>query len=516
MVRPGLLRALVLLTAGFAAAVVQAVAPSASLQAATTVAPATTGVATSTAATTAATSVAATTAATATTATAPTVAGSPATTSTAAPSPRSSSVSARRFGAPVAAGRGAAVQVFVPGSPVAGSPDSPSSLASYAYPGDGSIVITGAASAGSSESAGADSASASASAAATNVSIFGGEITADTVGARIAASVSGGLPQGAPGSGSAVNVQVLGQALRSGSLAAGNWGVVTLDKRVLSTVGPSGVAVHDAAVAGLDVTLLAPHGGLPAGSEIEVAYAEVSAATAPPPLPPLRTEVVRGILPGDRPQLLPPPSGPLLGVPQIETPPLGAGSFVFPVFGRIRVSDAFGTLAPGVDYVHGAALDGSLGEPVLAVADGTLFRVGWTRRGGNVLWLRDRDGNEFAYAHLAAFAAATSEGAHVQAGEVVGFMGESGGGAAALAFEVHPVSLLYLGPQGAVDPGSYLAGWRRLQSVTLGLGPAWLPSIPGTLRAPEPGAFLTGSTDLATAGAGAAALRDALAGGGGG
>ena len=44
-----------------------------------------------------------------------------------------------------------------------------------------------------------------------------------------------------------------------------------------------------------------------------------------------------------------------------------------------------------------------LGTPVVAVADGTVFAVGWNRVGGWRLWLRDRSGNAFYYAHLAGY-----------------------------------------------------------------------------------------------------------------
>ena len=36
---------------------------------------------------------------------------------------------------------------------------------------------------------------------------------------------------------------------------------------------------------------------------------------------------------------------------------------------------------------------------------------------------------------------------------------------AAVEFEVRPVSLLFLGSQGAVDPGPYLASWRPVASI---------------------------------------------------
>jgi murein DD-endopeptidase MepM/ murein hydrolase activator NlpD len=158
-------------------------------------------------------------------------------------------------------------------------------------------------------------------------------------------------------------------------------------------------------------------------------------------------------------------------------------------------------------YYHGDDIFGELGQPLLAVAGGTVFSVGWNRSGGNRLWLRDHQGNLFYYAHLAAFSTSVRNGARVKAGQVVGFMGNTGdarGAGTHLQFEVHPVSLIYLGYDGGVDPSTYLQSWRRLRNLPFPLATGWAPSPPGVVREPEPGALLIGSTDIATGGLGAA------------
>src|SRR5439155_12569766 len=83
-------------------------------------------------------------------------------------------------------------------------------------------------------------------------------------------------------------------------------------------------------------------------------------------------------------------------------PHLGAGAFVFPVYGSVAYVDSFGAARSDVPYHHGDDIFAPLGAPVLAVANGTEYSVGWERPGGNRLWLRDRAGNEFYYAHLSA------------------------------------------------------------------------------------------------------------------
>jgi murein DD-endopeptidase MepM/ murein hydrolase activator NlpD len=205
--------------------------------------------------------------------------------------------------------------------------------------------------------------------------------------------------------------------------------------------------------------------------------------------------------------LLPKVIGPLVGVPQFVTPPLDAGPYLFPVYGTSSYGDAYGADRGDVTFHHGDDIFGELGQPLLAVANGTVFSVGWNRVGGNRLWLRDHQGNLFYYAHLAAFSTSVRNGARVKAGQVVGFMGNTGdaeGAATHLHFEVHPVSLIYLGYDGAVDPTTYLQSWRRLRSLPFPVATGWAPSPPGLSRAPQPGALLIGATDIATGGLGAA------------
>ena len=99
----------------------------------------------------------------------------------------------------------------------------------------------------------------------------------------------------------------------------------------------------------------------------------------------------------------------------------------------------------------------------MAVADGTLFNVGWNDVGGNRLWLRDAAGNEFYYAHLDGFSPLARDGAVVHAGDVVGFVGDTGdakGTPSHLHFEIHPPDLQDQGYDGVVNPYPYLVAWR--------------------------------------------------------
>jgi hypothetical protein len=183
-------------------------------------------------------------------------------------------------------------------------------------------------------------------------------------------------------------------------------------------------------------------------------------------------------------------------------PKLTAGRYVFPVYGPSSYLDTFGAGRSDVSYHHGDDIFGQLGQPLLAVADGTVFSVGWNKIGGNRLWLLDSQGNQFYYAHLSAFSTKAVDGARVRAGEVVGFMGRTGdaeGTPYHLHFEVHPVSLLYLGYDGAVDPTPYLDAWLHQKDLPFPVVSGWAPAIPGGRAAPEPGAMLLGMSDISSA-----------------
>jgi hypothetical protein len=172
--------------------------------------------------------------------------------------------------------------------------------------------------------------------------------------------------------------------------------------------------------------------------------------------------------------------------PLKATPPLGAGSYVFPVVGDVGYGDSYGVSRPDAPggWHHGDDLFAPIGAPVVAVTDGTLEKVGWQKLGGWRLWLYDSAGNGFYYAHLSGYTPLGLHRTHVRAGQVLGFVGDTGdadGGASHLHFEIHPAVLSSLGEDGAVDPTSYLQSWRRVQHVRAGnpLHPAFPPGYAG-------------------------------------
>jgi murein DD-endopeptidase MepM/ murein hydrolase activator NlpD len=407
-----------------------------------------------------------------------------------------------------------AVRIVLPTGKVAGSSpatgDSGRSAVdaqSYAYPGDGSVVITGGISA-STDVTLKKTAAVDATAKASNISLFNGEITADSVSGHAAAAASSGRAGGGFGGTAVSGLQALGRPHAFGRANLGDWGYLVIAAHSATRSSELGTKGYDGFSIALDVHLTAPHGGLPAGAEIQLGYAQASAKTPPPVVPDL------GPLPLDSPALLPPVEAPLVGVPQLITPAATAGPYVFPVYGPTSSADQYGTSRQDNAWQHGIDIFGGLGQPLVAVAAGTLYSVGWNHAAGNRLWLRDRQGNEYLYSHLSAFSTLASNGAHVRAGQVIGFMGNtgnSGGMPTHLHFEVHPVSMLFLGQDGAADPGPYLAKWRHMATLAFPVATGWAPKVPGTIKAPEPGAVTIGSTDISTAsGLDPASLRRAL------
>ena len=137
---------------------------------------------------------------------------------------------------------------------------------------------------------------------------------------------------------------------------------------------------------------------------------------------------------------------------------LPAGEYLFPVAGPVRFTNDWLNPRSGGRVHQGIDLFASYGTPVVAVADGSLFNVGYNGLGGWRLWVRDTGGNAFYYAHLSAYAPVAREGAGVSRGTVIGYVGDSGdaeGTSPHLHFEVHP------GGGGPVPPYSLVSGWPR-------------------------------------------------------
>ncbi len=64
--------------------------------------------------------------------------------------------------------------------------------------------------------------------------------------------------------------------------------------------------------------------------------------------------------------------------------------------------------------------------PVVSISSGVVEKIGWLRQGGNRIGIRSPGGCYFYYAHLYSYADGLEEGNSVSAGELIGYMGDSG------------------------------------------------------------------------------------------
>ncbi len=142
-------------------------------------------------------------------------------------------------------------------------------------------------------------------------------------------------------------------------------------------------------------------------------------------------------------------------------------SMYFPVVGDNHYSDTFGASRGGGRSHHGVDIMAAKMTPVIAVADGT---IGWMHddQGGNccAMSLRHDDGYESWYIHLNndtpgtddgqgwGFAEGIEPGAHVFAGQLIGWVGDSGnaeGVSPHLHFELHEPGGAVINPTPHVD-----------------------------------------------------------------
>jgi murein DD-endopeptidase MepM/ murein hydrolase activator NlpD len=123
---------------------------------------------------------------------------------------------------------------------------------------------------------------------------------------------------------------------------------------------------------------------------------------------------------------------------------------VFPVQGPCWFTDTWMAPRSGGRRHEGVDIIAKTGNLLYAVTDGTITRQFFDRPGslgGNALRLTAADGTYFHYAHLSAFAEGIGVGSTVVAGQVIGYVGNTGSSSTPhLHFEYHP------GGGAAVNP----------------------------------------------------------------
>lgn len=137
------------------------------------------------------------------------------------------------------------------------------------------------------------------------------------------------------------------------------------------------------------------------------------------------------------------------GTIDIAAPSSGGGSSSgavrlerFPVQGACFFGDTWHAPRGGDRLHEGVDIIASEGKLLYAVVDGEISKLYWDSPGalaGNGLRIAQPDGTYFTYLHLQAFAPGIRLGTEVKAGDVIGFVGNTGSSATPhLHFEIHP------------------------------------------------------------------------------
>ena len=113
-----------------------------------------------------------------------------------------------------------------------------------------------------------------------------------------------------------------------------------------------------------------------------------------------------------------------------------------PVAPKCWYYDSWQAPRVGGRFHEGVDIGAALGQPVYAVATGTItgqYVDAPGLRAGNALRLRQADKTYYFYAHMQGFADGITVGSTVQAGDVIGYVGQTGNALSPhLHFEIHP------------------------------------------------------------------------------
>lgn len=164
----------------------------------------------------------------------------------------------------------------------------------------------------------------------------------------------------------------------------------------------------------------------------------------------LRTALFLGFVPGATPPSAVPPTAPAPSPTPEPAAPAPPVISVFPVLGPCYFTDTWQAPRSGGRRHEGVDIIAKSGTPIYAVTNGTITRQFFDQPGslgGNALRLTAPNGTYFHYAHLSTFAENVKVGTVVRAGEVIGFVGNTGNSSTPhLHFEYHP------GGGAAVNP----------------------------------------------------------------
>ncbi|WP_130802339.1 M23 family metallopeptidase [Acinetobacter ihumii] len=118
-----------------------------------------------------------------------------------------------------------------------------------------------------------------------------------------------------------------------------------------------------------------------------------------------------------------------------------------------QIQDTWGAARSENRKHEGVDIFAQRGTPVMSATQGIVSNIGTNSLGGQVVWILGPDLSRHYYAHLDGYAEQISVGNWVEAGELIGYVGNTGN---AKATPPHLHYGIYLTGQGAVNPYPYL------------------------------------------------------------
>ena len=111
-------------------------------------------------------------------------------------------------------------------------------------------------------------------------------------------------------------------------------------------------------------------------------------------------------------------------------PPAPPGTMVCPVDGATTFRDSWGEPRPGGRGHTGVDMMSPIGTPLVAIENGVIINMNWHYAGGIGITVSGDSGDDWYYAHLNGYAAGIQNGSRVAAGQLIGYVGETGNAAA--------------------------------------------------------------------------------------
>jgi Peptidase family M23 len=177
----------------------------------------------------------------------------------------------------------------------------------------------------------------------------------------------------------------------------------------------------------------------------------------------------------------------------------GVPPLLFPVVGPVTYTNDFGQARPGGSH-QGNDLLGKKRAPVVAVEEGTVEFWTTSANAGCMLYLHGVSGTMYEYIHLnndltagndnkgkcipgVSYASGLVDGQHVDAGELIAYLGDSGD-----ANGIHPHLHFEVHPKGgkAVSPFPYLQKAAQLLAPAPPAGRAFTLKLTGTVVSATP------------------------------